>query len=489
MTLARVVIVLVFCLALGACKKEDAGVATLLSAVGKVDRDHAKAVGSWESGATGAVFHFGDGVRTAAASRASLRLTEGSELSMDPKTLIRFLAQRPGKGTQRFNVEMGEATLKVGAQPLGIETELGEARIEPGSRVRLVRSGARSRFEVEIGAAKLLGENETFELRVGDAVEIEGQGAVTRVPAAVPAPSASAAASVDPATAPAPAASVEVPGAAGRSRGPAVVDLRAAAGDSFTVHDPKPPTAIGFLAQGKCGAGVLATLDPGSRAREIVGESQVNVEIPAGSHRYTIACLGDERRVVAEGVIAVLRDSGSRRLPVGSASTTVDTDGRSYTVLYQNRLPKIAVRWPGAPVSGPFELTVQSPSGAKTVPVQEARYAFPVGAFGEGQHRLSFAGGGQRSKATTLTIRFDNAAPTASLTSPADGSFAPGASVDVAGTALPGFVVAVGGNELSQDGQSRFSGSVTAPAGDRALAIRFTQPGRGTHYYLRRSAR
>ena len=181
MTLARVFIVLV-CLVLGACKKEDAGVATLFSAIGKVERDHAKAMGNWEPAATGAVFHFGDGVRTAGAARASLRLTEGSELSMDPKTLIRFLAQRPGKGEQRFNVEMGEATLKVGAQALGIETDLGVARIEPGSRVRLRRSGPRSRFEVEIGSAKLLGENETFELRVGDAVEIEGDGAVTRVP-------------------------------------------------------------------------------------------------------------------------------------------------------------------------------------------------------------------------------------------------------------------------------------------------------------------
>jgi hypothetical protein len=58
----------------------------------------------------------------------------------------------------------------------------------------------------------------------------------------------------------------------------------------------------------------------------------------------------------------------------------------------------------------------------------------------------------------------------------------------VSGAALPGFSVSVGGKELAQDGQSRFSEQLTAPAGQRALAIRFSQPGRGVHYYLRRSA-
>jgi len=116
-------------------------------------------------------------------------------------------------------------------------------------------------------------------------------------------------------------------------------------------------------------------------------------------------------------------------------------------------------------------------------------YSFAVGALGEGEHALTFEGGGARSKSTSLVIRFDNAAPTASITSPADGSFAAGARVTVSGTALPGFVVSVGSETLEQDAQNRFSKVVAAPAGQGALPIRFAQPQRGVHYYLRRSAR
>jgi hypothetical protein len=87
-----------------------------------------------------------------------------------------------------------------------------------------------------------------------------------------------------------------------------------------------------------------------------------------------------------------------------------------------------------------------------------------------------------------VDIRFDNATPAASIVSPADGSFGPGAQVKVAGTAAPGSTVSVGGVELTQDDQHRFSGDVQAPSAERALAIRFVHPQRGAHIYLRRPA-
>jgi hypothetical protein len=85
-------------------------------------------------------------------------------------------------------------------------------------------------------------------------------------------------------------------------------------------------------------------------------------------------------------------------------------------------------------------------------------------------------------------VQFDNAAPTASISSPAERGFAPGASVAVAGMALPGWTVSVAGRDLPQDNQQRFSGEVTAPGDRSALTIRFAHPQRGVHYYLRRSS-
>jgi hypothetical protein len=103
-------------------------------------------------------------------------------------------------------------------------------------------------------------------------------------------------------------------------------------------------------------------------------------------------------------------------------------------------------------------------------------------------HHLTFEGGGGHSKPTTVDIRFDNAAPTATLTSPANGAFAQGGAVNVSGLALEGWKISVAGRELPLDSQLRFSGDVTAPAGERALAVLFENPHRGVHYYLRRSA-
>jgi hypothetical protein len=106
----------------------------------------------------------------------------------------------------------------------------------------------------------------------------------------------------------------------------------------------------------------------------------------------------------------------------------------------------------------------------------------------EGSHEVWFEAAGQRSRSTTVVVQFDNAAPTASISAPGERSFAPGAAVTIAGSALPGWTVSVQGRELAQDAQQRFSGEAVAPSDVRALAIRFSHPQRGVHYYLRRSS-
>jgi hypothetical protein len=477
---------------LSGCRKGDA-IATLDRATGAVSRDFAKSVGSWEAAPLGSEFRLGDGVRSGPSSGAVLRLFDESKLDLRANTVIRFGGRaRDGKGV-KLDVEMGEATLEVGGAALELELNVGSARVEAGGKVRLTRKGDATRFEVMIGSARILNADEALELSVGDAVDIVKSG-VEKVPASgAEPPPAQSASSQPPASdsAPAPLASQASPSPGARPAGPSVVDFVASAGDSFIVHDPKPPTSIGFVHAG-CDGELVLTLDPGKRPRETSGRGRVSAEISPGSHRYSLSCLkpGESKGTrVADGSVSVFADAGSRRLARTAPASAIDTDGRRYTVLYQTLLPTISVRWPNAPPASSYTLRVGSSSGARTFTSSKPSHSLPAGALQEGDHTLQFEGGGVRSKQTSVAIRFDNAAPTASISSPADRSFAPGAGVTVAGSALPGWTVSSGGKDLTQDAQNRFSGEVSAPVAERALVIRFFHPSRGNHYYLRRSAR
>lgn len=494
-------------LLLAGCSREET-VATLTGFTGTVQRDHLAAVGRWQAGNVGEKFVIGEAIRTSASSTAMLKLFEKDQLSLEPKTVLRFLAQPSNRKRARVSLELGQATLQAAGDVLEVETELGTARIAPHGQVRLTREGDASRFEVTIGSAEVLRNGQKWELEVGDAVDVRFEqplrhgsptpsASAALAAAAAPAPDASA----DPASSanapagdvPESSAEAAIAGAAAAlPRGPSRVDLVVRAGDSVVIHDPKPPTAVGVLAGGSCAQGTVLTLDPGrAKPRETLGDGQVTGELGPGSHRYLVRCLevgGKRGPKLGEGTISVLADAGSRQLAKTAPATDVETDGRRYTVLYQSLLPRISVRWPGAPAASSYTLRVTSPNGSRSFSAATASYAFAPGALIEGEHTLTFEGGGARSRSTGVAIRFDNAAPTASIASPADGSFSAGQQVLVAGTALPGWTVSVGGENLPQDAQNRFSATVASTPGLGALAIRFAQPQRGVHYYLRRSA-
>ncbi len=496
------VLLLAFSLLLGC--KDSSAVATLAAFTGKVDRDRAGNVGRWEAAPRETAFGVGDGVRTAEQSTATLRLFDRSLLELRQRTLVRFLDHPSGSKKTKVDLEMGEATLEAGPAELELELGVGSAVIEARGRVRLVRSGEAVRFEVVIGAARILTEKERFELEVGEAVDILPDrsvrssssalaGAVSAPPDASAAPPVDSAAPLELQAAPSASGLVPSEVASGaRSAGPAIVDFYASPGDSFVIHDPRPPTALGFVVSGRCPGVAVLRVDPGrAKAQETVGESRVAAVFTGGAHRYALSCLksnGEPGPRFAEGTITVVADAGSRQLPKSAPASNVDTDGRRYTVLYQTLLPKVSVRWPNAPTASSYALAVRSGSGSRSYSSKAPSYTFPAGTLTEGDHTLVFEADGARSKATSVSIRFDNAAPTASIASPANGGFSAGSSVLVSGASLPGFSVSVGGKELAQDGQSRFSEELTAPAGQRAPVIRFSQPGRGVHYYLRRSA-
>jgi hypothetical protein len=278
-------------------------------------------------------------------------------------------------------------------------------------------------------------------------------------------------------------------------RGPKTADFFISAGESAIIRDPRPPTALGFRFGSKCESeGVVQLIRRGRSRGSSKGEGSANLLLPRGGHRYRVRCLDEEgspKKVVARGRLRVVRDSGRARLPKSPPPTLVDTDGRRYTVLYQNLLPVISVRWPEAPDAKGYVLEAKSERGGdQTVRTSSPRHEFESGDLEEGRHQLTFrTEAGKSSPTTTLVIRFDNVAPKASVRQPKNRSFRPGETVTVKGVALPGWEVSVGGTELPLDVQQRFSGQVVVPKGQNGIAIRLASPGRGVHYYVRRSGK
>jgi hypothetical protein len=325
-----------------------------------------------------------------------------------------------------------------------------------GSAARIELARGETQVRAESGTVELRGRGGVETLRAGERGTLGGEG------------------------------EVEVAG-----RGPERVHLTVGAGESFTVRDPAPPTAIAFRIGSVCGGPGTVQLMRGSRpGASSAGTGTASLMVPPGSHRYRVRCEGRDGDA-ASGTIRVMRDSGQSRLPSTPPATVVDTDGRRYTVLYQNLLPQITVRWTGVEPSGRYVLRVSGPGGTQNVSTSGPRHAFPPGALGEGSHTLVFAspagGAADRSRETTLSIRFDNAAPSASLREPANGSFAPGATVGVAGVALEGWSVTVNGGAIQLDEQHRFRGTAAVPGDAAGIAIRLAHPRRGVHYYIRRT--
>jgi ferric-dicitrate binding protein FerR (iron transport regulator) len=272
-------------------------------------------------------------------------------------------------------------------------------------------------------------------------------------------------------------------------RGPEVADISVAAGESFVVHDPSPPTVVQVKFPKNCGDGGRLRIGASRVVNPRKGaDTSAMVSLTAGSHNYEIVCGGVPQ---GKGTIQITRDEGTADLPRLAPATIVDVDGRKYTILYQNLLPEIRVSWPKAPKAAQYELVLTSGTSKKTFPTTKPKYVFKSSSITEGNHSFVFRtldAGATASPETTVKIRFDNAAPAAVVRAPQNRKFKAGETVDVAGSALPGWVVTAQGSPLALDPNRRFSGQVQSTVDQRALAIRFEHRERGVHYYLRRAS-
>ncbi len=618
-----------------ACERcSHAPLARLESKSGTVDRDLSRSVGQWSTSSPGDSFDDGDGVRTASKAQAFFALEGGSRLRVDESSIVRFLTRKPGAKGQGMNVEMGAASLEVGAAELELETSMGIARLEPFSKVRLARSADSLRYEVLVGAASFEdGQGNETKLAAGQGILV-GVGAaileryeVTDEPSAKAPKAAVSASAAEAAPAPADVGQVQaevtgpgvqvqdgaggkleklppgshalssgstlkvpkgshvdlsrgndratvrgagtyvvggdelvklesgsmtvssddtvrvvVPGgvivakaggsaeidsskgdttvrvvraqvavesanakeslAAGevatlsaegeiavQGRGLSYADVETAVGASVVIHDPNPPTAVRFSFGDKCKEGVIRF--EGRQANFARGSGSVAVALKPGSAPYALYCVTDAGiadKPAAEGRVTIMHDAGLRPVPKEAPATSVELDGRNYTVLYQNQMPRVMLRWSKAPSeSGPFVVHVSGPNGGRTYSAKTSSFTLPAGALGDGTHVVHMDGGGRVSRQSSVTIRFDNAAPTATLETPVATQAKAGQPLSVAGTVLPGWSVSVNGTPVALDG-SRFVAQANMPTGERALAIVLTHPQRGTHIYLRRAA-
>ncbi len=276
------------------------------------------------------------------------------------------------------------------------------------------------------------------------------------------------------------------------------VALYVVAGESFTLRDPSPPSAVGFRLKRACGeGGGLVELKSGARTLSFSskGSLSVHTRLGIGIHAYRVRCFKGgtlREQESASGRIRVLRDSGKAQLPRSAPSTRVDTDGRNYTVLYQNLLPEIRVNWPKAPAASEYTLTAKRLPGGTPEVFSSAKpsHVFSGGDLREGRYAFTYSSNtGKTSKSTTLVIDFDNAAPKASITSPAQGSATPGTTVEVAGVAMAGWSVAVEGKPIPMAAKHRFSTPLTVGTETDAISIRLAHPVHGVHYYLRHTSK
>jgi hypothetical protein len=486
---------------------------------GTIKRDLATSVGDWQKADIGCEFRLGDGVRSEKTSDAVLELSEGSFVRLEPETTIRFLNVPPEakkKGATGIDVQAGAAELLVGDKPFNLLTSVGAATLLSGSRVQIRAASNGLEFKVEIGQATFFDkEDKPHVVSQGESIAISIGAAVLERLGAEPSEDAVAEKPPEPVG----TDTGETQGAeededteetvvdhknakggnspSGQRRleigeGPDWADFSANAGDSFFVHVKNPPVALELRFEGKCQNG--AVVQVGKKFMS-TGTSKANVLLGRGNKRYRVRCLDEEGRPdddsVARGRITVLRDSGVSRLPRSAPSSVVETDGRRYKVMYQNRLPNISVRWPQAPAGQKYVLHMFRGGKKKTViPTKRPEYVLSSGELKEGVHRFRYEAMGTMSrisKTTTIQIRFDNAAPKASIAEPRGGSFKPGARVKVSGVAVPGWKVSSGGRVLEMDEQHRFKGEVSHAAAYRALPLRLSHPKRGVHYYIRRA--
>lgn len=381
----------------------------------------------------------GNMVKLGAGTAATVR-AGGAVFDLDAAAIFET---EPG-GVLRLDA--GHASAR--AQGIGIDVVGG--RITPWGELGLDAGPVETRIRIENGTAALIGANgERLEMARGDVAVVARDGSIRAV-----------------------------------AGPPRYFDVRVAAGESVTIHDPMGATAVQIAFGRTCPTDGAIEIDRDARfaaARMSAGTDRANVMIQAGIWAYRVRC-GDGAPF-ASGRIVVLRDDGARRLPPVPAPVTIDADGRTWRVEYKSTLPSLVVRARGVArvyrlhlANGDNEATFNGVLPAISTPT----ITVPSAQLREGTYTFWFERDGVPDpKRSTLVIAFDQTAPQISLQTRW------GADIDVHGAALDGWTATIDGVALPIIDQ-RFAAKVPLPVDAKSLAIRFEHPQRGVHVYVRR---
>ncbi len=471
------------CAFLVACAGTCGGdyIAELETLSGDVRRDEAKAQGTWMGAAAGDRLAMGDGLRTGNKSVARLKLFPEGVALVEPNTVMRFLAQAPGKNKDRITLEEGAVELETQSLDLEVHTALAVARLEKGSRVRVragEEGGADVRFDVLVGRVTVEHEDGSVtNLEEGGELSLNAPGSDGEQKAATKA-----------------ASPRDGPGTGGEdaTTSPDLVmrpDFNLKQLENATIHVASLPLDVRVALQ-PCDDGSSTSLDvAGPGGRNVLmpsrGNEHVVVRLGAGVYRLKLRC--GKKTVRSEGTLKVQRDPATMELPKTTPHVEVEADGRRYTVRYQNVLPVVSLSWGNAPVATGYTLFINKGGRELRYDLPRPNHELRSGELGEGEYQFHFtASDGSRSAAGALRIIFDNTARSAYLSSPAEGATRPSDSFPVAGAALLRSEVSVEGIPVALDAQGRFRTSVPPDVARGTLAVRVSHPVTGVHYYLRR---
>jgi hypothetical protein len=265
---------------------------------------------------------------------------------------------------------------------------------------------------------------------------------------------------------------------------PGHASLSVRAGESFVLHAPELPVVVEVDFTRVCdGDGVVEM----NGEKRVHGLGRTQLALNSDARSYAVRCLtarGTLGAAQARASMRVLRDAGTRELPPRAPRSTVEADGRNYTIHYQNQMPDILVRWPDPPHADTYQLDVDGKPMSLSTPEHE----FASGSLRDGTHKLTFSAAARRTRTTNVEIRFDNTTTTASLAAPTNRGFSPGDTVEIEGVALPAWKVSVDGGTIEKVGDDRFHGQVVTSEMNPDVAVRLAHPRLGTHYYVRRAA-
>lgn len=259
------------------------------------------------------------------------------------------------------------------------------------------------------------------------------------------------------------------------------------AGESATVHDSKAPSPLRIaFAQACPGAGVVELAKDRSFKKVVArsgGTAAANVIAPAGTFNYRVRCPGGAG---ATGTLRIVKDTGRTPLPMAAARTSIDMDGREYTVLYQNVLPQLTLGWRTAPRgSSKYTFIIKPAKGAERRLVStSATLKLAPGELREGSYKVWVepdAGG--RSEESRIVIEFDNAAQSVSI----DSVDTSGGKVRVKGTVIESSTVSANGAAVELDRHRRFTTELSPAPDDNGASIRIAHPKAGIHYYVMRT--